>query len=64
MIAKNYSYFLKENFGEFKGKWVAISGDEIVSSGLNPAHVLQRAIKKGFKRPLLAKIPDKETNLY
>jgi len=41
---------------EYSGKWVAISGGRLVSSGLNPSKVLQRAYAKGVGLVYLDKV--------
>jgi len=41
---------------EYSGKWVAIAGGRLVSSGLNPSKVLRRAYAKGVKLVYLDKV--------
>lgn len=58
MIAKNWSSLFKK----YKGKWVALMDDEVtvISSGYNLAEVLKIALNKGFDKPIIAKIPEKD----
>jgi len=61
----NYQFFMKENMDRFIGKWVAICDNKIVSHGENVKEVFSEAKKKcPNKRPLLTRIPDKETMIF
>ena len=44
---------------KYKGKWVALTSDEksVVSSGKTAKEVYDQAHKKGFKEPILMKVP-------
>ena len=64
-MEKNYEFFMKTDLSHFIGKWIAICNEKIVSSGNNPKHVFQEAKKKcPHERPLLAKVPEKETMIF
>lgn len=55
---KDYDFFIKTDLSRYKGKYVAIAGEEIISSGYNAKSVYQRAKKKVPRLKLtLAKIP-------
>ncbi len=43
----------------YKGKWVALTSDEksVVSSGETARKVYDDALKRGFKVPILMKVP-------
>jgi len=58
MSAKNWTKLFKEH----KGKWVALKDDEItvISSGDKLPEVIQLATAKGYKSPILTKIPKKD----
>ncbi len=59
---KNYQCFMKMNVDSFVGEWVAICQQKIVSHGKDVKKVFQEAKQKCPKeRPLLARVPDKET---
>ena len=46
-------------FEKYQNKWVALtSDDKIISAGATVKEVLTKAIKKGFKDPIIAKMPD------
>jgi len=46
-------------FEKYQKKWVALtSDDKIISAGATAKEVLAKAIQKGFKDPIIAKMPD------
>ncbi|HLA04208.1 MAG TPA: DUF5678 domain-containing protein [Patescibacteria group bacterium] len=49
----------KEIHKRYKGKWVALTSDErsVISSGKTAKEVYDQAHKKGFKEPILMKVP-------
>ena len=57
----NYNYYLKVDVSPYTGKWIAIVDNKIVASGKSAKEVYTEAIKKSKKKPLITKIPDKET---
>ena len=61
----NYEFFMKTDVSEYIGEWIAIIDSNIVAHGKNLKEVLNQAkqIYPG-KRPLIAKIPDKETMIF
>jgi len=62
MPSKEFEFYLKADLNEFGGKFVAIVGKKVVSSGFNAKSVLEEAKKKfPHQRALLAKIPREET---
>jgi len=62
---KNYQFFMKTNLDHYIGQWVAICSEKIVSHGKNVKEVFKEAKEKCPKeRPLLTKIPDKETMIF
>ena len=46
-------------YRDYKGKWVALTPDRrsVIASGQSAKQVYDQAHKKGFKEPILAKIP-------
>ena len=58
MPAKNWTKLFKE----YKGQWVALKDDEttVISSGVKLVDVIRGAEDKGYKKPILAKIPKKD----
>lgn len=48
-------------FEAYTGEWVALKNDEksVIVHGKNPKEVLQKAIDKGFDKPILLKVPKK-----
>ncbi|MBI4439685.1 succinyl-CoA synthetase subunit alpha [Candidatus Woesearchaeota archaeon] len=62
---KNYEFFMKTDLSPFLGKWIAICDEKVVSSGENPKKVLSEAKETcPGHRPLLAKVPGKETMIF
>jgi len=65
MENKNYEIFLKTDVSAHIGEWVAISGGKIVAHGKKVKEVLNEANHKcPGKRPLLARVPEKETMIF
>jgi len=61
----NYEFYMKADLSPYVGKWIAISNDEIVSSGKDPKKVLREAKKKyPHSQPLLARVPEKEAMIF
>ena len=48
-------------FQKYKGKWVALKDDEktVVASGSTAKEAWERAQSKGFKKPILTRMPTK-----
>ena len=57
----NYACFLKIDISSYVGKWIAIVDNKIIASGQNAKDVYDEATKKSKERPLITKVPDKET---
>ena len=65
MIDKNYEFFMKTDMSHYLGKWVAICDEKIISSGDSAKKVFEDAKKKcPNKKPLLTKIPEKDTMIF
>ncbi len=58
----SYQYFMRTDMSPYVGEWVAIVDREIVAHSPNAKEVYEKA-KKAYprKRPLLTRIPGKET---
>ncbi len=61
-MSKEFDFFVKADLSKYKGLYVAIVNDKVVSSGDN-AKVVWEEAKKRFpdKTPMLVKIPKEET---
>ena len=61
----NYQFYMQANLGKYIGEWVAICNQKIVSHGKDAKSVFEQA-KKQFpkQRPLLTRVPDKETMIF
>jgi len=48
-------------YKKYKGLWVALEDDEktVISSGKTAKEAWDKAIKKGYKKPILTHMPDK-----
>ena len=44
---------------KYKGKWVALKGDRktVIASGSDVESVSQKAAKKGYKKPIITRMP-------
>lgn len=65
MAAQNtrgdYNWFVKTHLSRYKGKYVAIAGKKVVSSGYDAKEVYEKALKKSPEiKPTLAKIPSED----
>lgn len=57
----DYNWFIKTDLSRYKGKYVAIAGKKVVSSGYDAKKVYEKALKKSPKiKPTLAKIPSED----
>ena len=50
-------------YKKYKGRWVALADDEVtvLASGRTAKEAWERALKKGFKKPILMCVPEKLT---
>ena len=56
---------MKTNVDQFIGEWIAICNQKIVSHGKDAKKVFKEAKEKCPKeRPLLTRVPDKETMIF
>ena len=61
----NYNFFMKTNVDRYTGQWIAICHEKIVSHGTNVKEVFQEAKQKCPKdKPLITRVPDKETMIF
>lgn len=59
--SKNYNYFIKTDISQYKGEWLAISGDKIIAHGKDAQKVYKDALKKSNAKSVsLAKAPDEQ----
>ncbi len=62
---KNYTFFMKTNVEKYIGEWIAICNQTIVSHGKDVKKVFREAKEKYPKeKPLLTRVPDKETMIF
>ncbi len=60
MKSKEFEFYVKTDLSKYKGKYIAIVEDKVVSSGENAREVWEEAKRKTGKIPTLAKIPKEE----
>lgn len=62
---QNYQFYMKSNVDDYIGEWIAVCQEKIVSHGKDAKKVFEEA-KKLFpkERPLLTRVPDKETMIF
>lgn len=62
---KNYNFFMKTSIDQYVGEWIAICDQKIVAHGKDVKTVFKQAKDKCPKeRPLLTRVPDKETMIF
>jgi len=65
MENQNYELFLKSDISRYIGEWVAICDKKIVSHGKDVKEVVKEAnLKCPGKRPLIVRVPEKETMIF
>ena len=59
---KSYSAFLSANLEEYKGKWIVLCDENIISSGDDIKAIVKEAQEKfPDKKLLLARVPEEGT---
>ncbi len=55
----NYEWFLKEDFKDYSGKWLAIIDKKVVANG-NDVNQIIKQVRKEYpnKKPLITKVKD------
>ncbi len=62
---KNYNFFMKADVSMYVGEWIAVCNQKIVSHGKDVKRVFREAKEKcPRQRPLLTRIPNKETMIF
>ena len=52
--------WLKEHGAHYAGKWVALKGDDLISSGDNAKEVFEAAAQSGVPRPLVVRVESED----
>lgn len=61
-MKREYEFFMRSDLSNYVGNWVAIVDDEVVASGKNVKEIYEKVKREHpEKKPLLTRIPDKET---
>ncbi len=56
----DYEWFLKKDFKDYAGQWLAIIDKKVVASGNDVSRVIQQTkTKYPNKKPLITKVKDK-----
>ena len=64
-MMNNYQFFMKVNIDSYIGQWIAICNQRIVSHGKDVKKVFKEARERcPTERPLLTRVPDKETMIF
>lgn len=58
------SEWLKKHSQEYAGKWVALSGDQLIASGDDGVATFNEAIAKGVDRPLLVQVESADAHPF
>lgn len=65
MLSENYEFFISAELAPFIGEWIAICDKKIVSHGSSAKEVFCEAKKRyPNKKPLLTKVPEKDTMIF
>ncbi len=65
MLDNNYNFFMKADLGNYVGEWIAICNEQIIAHGKDIKKVFKEAKQKcPRERPLLTRVPDKETMIF
>ena len=60
-LSPNYDFFLKTDTSKYKGEWIAIAQNKVITHGKDAQKVYQAAKKKAPKSNIsLAKAPDEQ----
>jgi hypothetical protein len=57
-ISAEYKWISSQNLKKFKGKWIAVHGKQILSSGKYADKVAKEAREKSKVMPFLVKVPE------
>ena len=57
-INAEYKWVSSQNLKKFSGKWIAVHGKKILSSGKHADKVAKEARKKSDSMPFLVKVPE------
>jgi len=61
----NYEFYMRTNVDKYIGEWVAICNQKIISHGKDVKKVFEEAKEKCPKdKPLLTRVPDKESMIF
>lgn len=61
----SYNFFLETDLDEYKGKWVIICDNKVISSGTELKKIVAEAKERcGNKKFLIARIPSEETMIF
>lgn len=64
-LIQNYSFFEKAELSSFIGEWIAICNQKIVAHGRILKDVLKEAKQKyPYLKPLIVRVPEKETMIF
>jgi len=64
-MTNEYRFFMESNLDEYVGQWVAVCNKRIVSHGKNVKEVFKEAkLACPGAKPLLTRVPDKETMIF
>jgi transcriptional regulator with XRE-family HTH domain len=53
--------WLADHRQQYSGQWVALAGDRLIASGLNPKDVFRAARRSGVNRPLVHRVEPNDT---
>jgi len=63
-LEKATEFFASHPLEEYAGKYIALIGEHIITTGKDPRDVYKRAVKKGSKVPLIARVSMPEEHIW
>ncbi len=65
MENNNYQFFMKADISSYIGEWIAVCNQKIVAHGKDVKTVFNEAREKYPKqKPLITRVPEKETMIF
>jgi hypothetical protein len=65
VLENSYNFFLETDLDEYKGEWVTICDNKIISHGSNLKEIVEMAKKEcKNKKFLITRVPSEETMIF
>lgn len=65
VLDASYNFFLETDLDNYKGEWITICDNNVISHGNNLKEIVEEAKKKcGNKKFLITRVPSEETMIF